>query len=191
MPRYSNILEAKLMRTKVIDQIGQALFYLDPTRLVRRSYKDLPAVGTPFVLIETQPTSKDGIGAYGREIYLSDVDEYTEDTVISQTATFRITAASSSPYDFLNDFVISRETEDWWRIFFSDQGIGINSISAITDTSVPVDGGGDWEERMSFSLTVNYLSKKSKVVNTIESISGTISVADSNLSEDFVVTYTP
>jgi len=45
------------------------------------------------------------------------------------------------------------------------------SISDPTDTSVPTDNGGDWEDRRSVTLVVNYVAKKSKIVNTLDSIS--------------------
>jgi hypothetical protein len=181
MAIFENILESKPMRDKVILQLGKSLYNIDPSRKIFKSYNDLPSVGTSYCLIEYLPVSLNGISSYGSEVYESDTDEYTEDTVISQTASFRITAANDNPYDFLNDLVISRHTEDFWWEYFNKEDISINTVSDIVDSSLPTEGG-DWEERWSINITLSYLSKTSKVVNTVDKITGSVAVADSDIN---------
>ena len=151
-------------------QIAKALYNLENDRPIFKEYKDLPAVGTKYCLVEAGEVIPEGISEYGKEIYYNAIEEnYKEDVVMSQSQTFTITAASNKPSIFLQKLTLKRHTEDFWYTFFSNEGIGVNTLGNIRDTSVPTDGG-DWEARRSITLTVNFLTKETTVVNTIEAI---------------------
>jgi len=172
MPRYTDVLELQDKRDQVMLQIGKALFTLDNSRKIFRNYKDLPKVGVKFALVESITTSLQGVSPMGEEIYYNAIDDnYIQDTIFSYNHSFRITAASEDPESYLNELATHRHLEDFWFEFFSKADIGVISISDPTDTSVPTDNGGDWEERRSVTLIVNYVAKKSKIVNTLDSIS--------------------
>lgn len=178
MPQFDNVLEIREARDKTLLQIGMSLFNIEPDRPVFEHYRDLPAVGSKYVLLEAGTTSKNGIDVFGTEVYYNLADNnYIEDTVIWQNQAFRITAASDDPEGFLLTFKARRQVESWVYEFFGKENVGVISIGDITDTSVPVDNGG-YEVRYSCTLVVNYLSKTTVIgLETLAAISGSVAIA--------------
>lgn len=172
MARYTDIKTIEEMDALVSLQIGKALYAIDSTRPIFQEYKDLPSVGTEFTLLEAGNITTSGVGEYGSEIYLDEVSGlYYEDTVMKQQQTFTITAAYDSPSTYLQKFKLKRNSNDFWYTYFNSADIGVNSISNITDTSIPVDGGGEWEERRSLTITVNYLTKETvEGIDTVDKV---------------------
>ena len=170
MSRYDNILPPKETLDKVLLAIGKGLYDIDPTRSVLNNYKDLPQLGSPYVLIEPLTISTNGM-SMGEQVYedvLSSTGFY-KDNILSQQGLYRITAAHDSPLVYLSEFMINRYETDWWWKFFNKEDVGITQIGEIIDTSLPVENG-DWEIRYSLTIEVNYLIKKTVEVVPIETI---------------------
>ena len=188
MPRFDNVLETKAAKDRVLLQIGKAFYNLDSDRKIFKTYADLPAVGTKYLVVESGTTSTNSLSPYGTEIYYNVIDDnFLEDVVVSNQQTFTITAASDDPELILKQFVNKRHSTNFWFEFFSQFDIGITRISDVTDVSVPVEGG-DWEERYAITLEVNYLSKETEIITTIETITGTVTTTGGGDQDDIVDT---
>ena len=184
MPRYDNVLKTKEAKDRVILQIGKAMFNLENDRPIFKTYADLPAVGTKYLVIESGGTETNTMSPYGVEVYYNSLDDnYLEDVVVSNAQSFTITAASDDPELILKRFVNKRHSTNFWFEFFNQADIGITSISAVSDVSVPTEGG-DWEERYAITLEVNYLSKETEIMTTIETMTGTVTTTSGGAQGD-------
>ena len=188
MPRFDNVLETKAAKDRVLLQIGKAMFNLQSDRPIFKTYADLPAVGTKYLVIESGTTSTNSLSPYGTEVYYNAIDDnFLEDVVVSNQQAFTITAASDDPELILKQFVNKRHSTNFWFEFFSQFDIGITRISDVSDVSVPVEGG-DWEERYAITLEVNYLSKETEIMTTVETITGTVTTTGDGDQDDIVDT---
>ena len=190
MPRYDNILPPKEALEKVLLAVGKGLYDIDPTRSVLNNYKDLPQLGSPYVLIEPLNISTNGM-SMGEQVY-EDVASSTgfyKDNILSQQGLYRITAAHDNPLVYLSEFMINRYETEWWWKFFNKEEVGITKIGDIGDSSLPVENG-DWEIRYSVTIEVNYLIKKTVEVEPVEGIdfSYTVEGGDQTTEGDGSVT---
>lgn len=168
--KFSDILTLEEVRDKVILQVGKALYNIDPTRSVLQNYKDLPSVGTHYVLVEGKTTTPIGIGSDKGFYYKEDDDTYIMDTITSHSWNIDITAAYNDPELFLLKFATYIRDDDYWFDFFNKEEVGIQTVSPVVDSSIPVDGGGEWEVRYKCTITVNYRARNSHITNGLESI---------------------
>jgi hypothetical protein len=168
--QYADVLEIKEARDHVLTQVARALKGIDSTRMRVANYKDLPALGVPYVLVESGTSSLIGISSEESSYYVEIDDEYITDTITGHILNIDITAAHNDPEVFLLKFATYLRSNEWWYTYFNSANVGVQGVSDITDGSLPTEGG-DWEIRFKLTLTVNYKARQSRVTPVIATIS--------------------
>lgn len=179
--KYTDVYTVDEAATAVVLQIGKALYSLDSDRATYTEYSDLPEGTDAFAVIEAGDIQSKGLSNFDTEIYYDEDEEvYKEVVVMYQSQRFLITAAYSNPSNFLQTFKLKRNSTNFIYDYFGSANIGLESVSAITDVSVPTESG-DWEIRKQLVLTVNYMTKEEEEIDTIDAITGSVTVDDDSM----------
>ncbi len=178
------------MRDLVILQLGKGLRNIDPTRKIFKSFKGLPSVGTPFVVIESAillPTDD----TFGEKVYGNgDLPlTFTKEVVKGYEWQLDITAASDDTEGYLSDLFEYHRDDEWLYEYFSNHNISLVGISPIREASVATVNA-DWELRSTCRMTLRFMAKKSTTLNTIDLIEGGFTVSGGSAAPDITDTLT-